>query len=400
VSTITSSAKFNTVYIIWYTYITIIMVSKSKQTHDKKMAETKDKLLEMAATQKITWEIYEEMAKIIDRKTELPEMESLSDKVDPPTEELLFESELLPRKKKTKKEKKKEKKKELVLNRALVPDEIPLPTAAPANVPPPPMNLATDLTPGSLPELAPGSVHEEEPAVGPDPEAVPDVTRAELCDHDYVQVHNTVENQLSDDDSWTLPIPNKDKGVSAAVGKIKTLKEIMKAHMKLIEIGNESNTETVPTVRKGFLFMICIRCPLGSVIRFSSGAVPLMPSPSSVQYKNGIVAMMCKTCEARASSSSTVSTPNDQTTSCVDQFSNLKLGPHLLKNSDITKAASLIANEHVDVIEFEGHVLYMDRNRIMDKIGPCDMIASLNLSKVESMDISMVLLPYLSGGFI
>ena len=42
------------------------MVSKSKQTYDKKMAETKAKLLEMAETQKITWETYEEMAKILD----------------------------------------------------------------------------------------------------------------------------------------------------------------------------------------------------------------------------------------------------------------------------------------------------------------------------------------------
>jgi hypothetical protein len=47
---------------IWYTYITVIMVSKSKQTYDKKTTETKDKLLEMAATQKITWETYEELA--------------------------------------------------------------------------------------------------------------------------------------------------------------------------------------------------------------------------------------------------------------------------------------------------------------------------------------------------
>jgi hypothetical protein len=386
------------VYIIWYTYITVIMVSKSKQTYDKKMAETRDKLLEMAATQKITWETYEEIVKIMESKTEPPKMEPLSDKVDPPTEELLFESELPPKKKKTKKE----KKKELVLDRALVPDGIPPPTAAPDDIPPPPADFATDLAPGSVPEFAPVSVHEEEPAAGPNPEAVPGITRAEPVDHDYVPVpvQNKVENQLSDDDSWTPPLPNKDKGVSAAIGKIKTLKEIMKAHMKLVEIGNEFGTETVPTVRKGCLFMTCIRCPLGSVIRFSSGAVPLMPSPSSVQYKNGIVAMMCKTCEAGASCSPTVSTPNDQTTSYVDHFSNLKLGPHLFKNSDITKAASLIANQDVDVMEFEGHVLYMDRNRIMDKIGPCDMIASLNLSKVETKDISKVLLPYLSGGFI
>lgn len=119
-----------------------------------------------------------------------------------------------------------------------------------------------------------------------------------------------------------------------------------------------------------------------------------MPLPHEESVENGTVMTVCMTCETKESR--VLGSKPD----LVDKFKDLALHPHLLKSSHAVKAAATITNTAVDVMNFRDKALFMDRNRVMEKVTSSDKIVSVDVYKVGSMDQDKILLTHLCGGFI
>ncbi|KAK5162659.1 uncharacterized protein LTR77_011265 [Saxophila tyrrhenica] len=172
-----------------------------------------------------------------------------------------------------------------------------------------------------------------------------------------------------------------------------------------IEPESKSVSETAPESESsdGHLFPTCVRCLSATMIKFSSGSVPAMPTPTADTYDNAVVMTLCLMCEVEDEQLNDVDDVDKKkyasSSRAMNSFRTLKLNPALIKGSDVLKAAELIVGEPVTTMKSDSKLMFVTRDLIKSKIGVSDRMSSMNLSKVESGDASQVKLPYLSGGF-
>jgi hypothetical protein len=359
------------------------MSSDTEQLYSERMREIKAKFLQMAGDEKITWETYEQMTTLLEKKIEPAEEKLPSDFWAPP-----------------KKKDKKGKKKTMVAYRVSVLDEIPPPIPTPDAVP----------HPGSEPALeailnpAPPAVSEEGPVAAPEPELVPDAGPEPVDEHPPPpdEDQDCVDIETYDDDSWYFPDTEKDKNKSPGVQKAKTLNEIINTSLDCVKSQSmrKIELESPKIPKKGCLFMTCIRCVSMIMIQFESGTIPPMPLASSAKYQNGVVMTMCKHCMPETEIISTATNTYGTTISHTDQFTSLKMDPELLTGSMMLRTANLVVGEHVHMMKFKNRILYMERERIINMVSCVDKIVSLNPWVIESGDLSRVLLQHVNGGFI
>jgi len=313
---------------------------------------------------------------------------------------------------------------DVVLKRAIVPDVGDPPTHDPEPVPEAPEVSAAEEAPPPEPVAEPAPEVVAEPAPDPADEhllgatpilsPVPEPTLADLWGAPPIKKKNkklsmktkkknakTPKEEVDPVSDWTkIEGPNMDPTMEPVVDTNRepvNVEESTGTSTVTInenEILNESKVVYEGDIGKGHLFMTCIRCTSMIMIEFESGLAPFVPLSYEDRVVNGIVMTVCKTCETKEWSMVGIK-PN-----LVDKFKDLALHPDLLKGSDMIKAATAITNTAVDVLRSKDKVLYMDRDRTMEKLSSSDKIASVDVSKVGSMHPAKILLTHLRGGFI
>ena len=158
--------------------------------------------------------------------------------------------------------------------------------------------------------------------------------RIDAFDNPMLDGYATKDESVSEE--WTaIERPVTDANAIADRFKIKE-KDVVIVENK---IGDEP--------MKGCLFMVCIRCTLMIVIKFSSGSVPSAVLPIESETKHGIVMTVCRLCDDKSESKFGYGSD----TKHAQQFSDLKINPSLMRGSNIMKVAKLLPNEDVEMVE-------------------------------------------------
>ncbi|OQN95112.1 hypothetical protein B0A48_18904 [Cryoendolithus antarcticus] len=154
--------------------------------------------------------------------------------------------------------------------------------------------------------------------------------------------------------------------------------------------------ETDNEVVNGCLLVTCIRCVAMIMIKSDTEYVPSLPYSTGKSYANVIVMAVCKSCNDKDEEILGYSTA----IRFVEYFKGLKINSFLMEGSNIMKMAGLVTGTSVSMMQFKGNLLFMDKDKMMQKVSCLDKIASLDVTKVDSEDRSQIQVPYLIGGFI
>ncbi|KAK6428979.1 hypothetical protein LTR95_014875 [Oleoguttula sp. CCFEE 5521] len=142
-------------------------------------------------------------------------------------------------------------------------------------------------------------------------------------------------------------------------------------------------------------------CVAMIMIKSDTEYVPSLPYSTGKSYANVIVMAVCKSCNDKDEEILGYSTA----ISFVEYFKGLKINSFLMEGSNIMKMAGLVTGTSVtgtsvSMMQFKGNLLFMDKDKMMQKVSCLDKIASLDMTKVDSEDRSQIQVPYLIGGFI
>lgn len=209
--------------------------------------------------------------------------------------------------------------------------------------------------------------------------------------------HKSREEVKGSDEEWgEIEMPDKSTSMDGDQLLIKDEEQV--ESVPQAESPSRNIDEQKMETMKGCLFMDCISCSSMILIQFENQIVPPMPLPTQSQYENGIVMTTCKTCDSPETDWFTGASCN--TNNHVDKFASLRIHSSSYRNSDIMTFPELIVGEYVRIMKYKERVLYMNRDRVMEKVTSRERISSLNMDETERRSRSKILLPYLRGGFV